>query len=88
MAIAPPDLMECVPKSPFLTPSLSHPMASADALIASIISLLVMCSIRLFHHTADTGVLSSTHGELLIRLTTVAHNRILGIGLGVLCSIV
>jgi hypothetical protein len=37
-------------------------IASADALMASTISLLVICLIRLFLQTADTGVLSSVPG--------------------------
>lgn len=59
IAMAPPDLIEWVPKSPFLTPSESHPMDSAAVSIALTISFEVMCSILLFLQTAETGVFSS-----------------------------
>ena len=73
MAIAPPALMECVPKSPFSKPRLAYPIDSAALSIASMIFLLVICSIRLFLQTADTGVLSSAPGYDRILCTIAAQ---------------
>ncbi len=73
IAMAPPDLMEWVPKSPFSTPRLAYPIDSAALSIALMIFLLVMCSIRLFFQTADTGVSSSAPGYDLILLTIAAQ---------------
>ena len=69
-----PDLIEWVPKSPFLTPRDSHPMASAAVSIALTICFEVMCSILLFFHTAETGVLSLLPWYLLIRLINEAQD--------------
>lgn len=73
IAMAPPDLIECVPKSPFFTPRLAYPIDSAALSIAFIISLLVMFSSLLFLQTHETGVSLSVPGYDLILLTIAAH---------------
>ena len=56
MAIAAPDLIEWVPMSLALTPSMSSPIAMTDALRESTISSDVMCSMRPCLQMAESGV--------------------------------
>ena len=56
MAIAAPDLIEWVPTSEALKPSLSSPIAFTPSLSASVMSDEVMNSILSFFHTALTVV--------------------------------
>ena len=50
-------------------------MARTAVRSASTMSAEVMCSMRSFRQTADTGVLSEAPGYALIRLTAAAHCR-------------
>ena len=62
IAIAAPDLIECVTASGALMPSTSFPIDITAALSVFVISSEVICSILSFLQMADTGVSGVTHG--------------------------
>ena len=73
IAIAAPDLIECVPTSDALIPNTSSPIEMTADRRACVISAEVMCSILSCLQIADTGVSSVTPGYPKMRRTTAAH---------------
>ena len=73
--IAAPDLIECVHVSSFLIHRISSPIETNADRKADAISFKVVCSIRLYLHTAKTNVLSVSHGYPFTLWTVASHLR-------------